>query len=529
MAVLSPTPKMQFLDAAGAPLVGGKVYTYAAGTTTPQATYTDNTGATPNTNPVILDSRGEADIWLGGATYKFILFNADNVEIWSVDYISAPTSSVSPVLSGNVVISSSSSGAALSITQSGTGLALRVVSPVDPDTTLFAVDSGGRVGIGTASPSAGLDILDQTAQISSPLGVARSKIYADASNSYYTAESTRNFVIKTNNAARLTLNDAAATSTVPVVLPSDPTTALQAATKQYVDSLPSVLAPPGVIAPYAAPSAPTGWLACDGAAVSRATYAALFAAIGTVWGAGDGATTFNLPDFRGQFLRGYDGRVPGLGGIDTTVVSGIVTSGSPLVTGLPDTTYLYAGMPVTGTGISAGTTISSKTSSTITLSANATSSSGVLTCGTTSGSPNITTASTSVIFIGQAVSGTGIPTGAYIVNIYNATTFTISANATATNASASLSFGNTLTMGRTFASAQDDSFQNHTHGVNDPTHTHTVPAGFFGGGSFGATSGSFATSSTSDAAATGISVNQSASGESENRPKNYAILYIIKT
>ena len=97
MTVLTPQPKTQFVSAAGVPLSGGKVYTYAAGTTTPQATYTDSTGATPNPNPVILDSRGEASIWLGSATYKFKLTDANNVEIWTVDYISAPTSGVSPI------------------------------------------------------------------------------------------------------------------------------------------------------------------------------------------------------------------------------------------------------------------------------------------------------------------------------------------------------------------------------------------------------------------------------------------------
>lgn len=50
----------------------------------------------------------------------------------------------------------------------------------------------------------------------------------------------------------------------------------------------------------------TGWLVADGAAVSRTTYAALFAAIGTTYGSGDGSTTFNLPDLRGEFLRGLD-------------------------------------------------------------------------------------------------------------------------------------------------------------------------------------------------------------------------------
>lgn len=62
----------------------------------------------------------------------------------------------------------------------------------------------------------------------------------------------------------------------------------------------------GMVITYAANTAPTGWLECDGSAVSRTTYAALFAALGTAWGVGDGSTTFNLPDLRGEFVRGWD-------------------------------------------------------------------------------------------------------------------------------------------------------------------------------------------------------------------------------
>jgi hypothetical protein len=148
---------MQFESAAGVPLSGGRVYTYTAGTTTPQATFTDASGATPNPNPIILNSRGEASIWLGSGTYKFKLTDANDVEIWTVDYISAPTSGASPVLSGNVVIDSDTPGPALKITQLGTGPALRVQDSVDPDVTPFIVDSAGQVGIGTATPSAQLE------------------------------------------------------------------------------------------------------------------------------------------------------------------------------------------------------------------------------------------------------------------------------------------------------------------------------------------------------------------------------------
>jgi hypothetical protein len=90
---ISPQPKLQFLDNNGVPLSGGKVYTYAAGTTTPLTTYTDYTGSTANSNPVILNSRGECDIWLGTSSYKFKLANSTDVEVWTVDNISVLTSS----------------------------------------------------------------------------------------------------------------------------------------------------------------------------------------------------------------------------------------------------------------------------------------------------------------------------------------------------------------------------------------------------------------------------------------------------
>lgn len=89
-ASLSPVPKLQFFTAGGVPLVGGKLYSYAAGTTTPLATYTSSSGATPNTNPVILNSRGEAEVWLGLSSYKLKLTDANDVEIWTVDNITEP-------------------------------------------------------------------------------------------------------------------------------------------------------------------------------------------------------------------------------------------------------------------------------------------------------------------------------------------------------------------------------------------------------------------------------------------------------
>lgn len=81
------------------------------------------------------------------------------------------------------------------------------------------------------------------------------------------------------------------------------------------------LAATGVVLPFAGATAPAGWLLCAGQLVSRATYAALFAAIGTAYGAGDGSTTFGLPDLRGRVPAGKDN----MGG---TAANRLTTAGS---------------------------------------------------------------------------------------------------------------------------------------------------------------------------------------------------------
>ena len=87
MASPFPNVKVQFTDSNGVPLIGGKVYTYAAGTSTPKATYTTVDGGVANTNPVILDARGEADIWLGSGGYKVSLYTSADVLVWTRDDI----------------------------------------------------------------------------------------------------------------------------------------------------------------------------------------------------------------------------------------------------------------------------------------------------------------------------------------------------------------------------------------------------------------------------------------------------------
>ena len=99
IATLSPSPKMQFFTAAGVPLVGGKLYTYASGTSLPLATYTDSTALTVNANPVILDSRGEANVWFGPSRYTLVLRDSVDNLIWTVAGVNS-----SPSAQTNVII-----------------------------------------------------------------------------------------------------------------------------------------------------------------------------------------------------------------------------------------------------------------------------------------------------------------------------------------------------------------------------------------------------------------------------------------
>jgi len=207
MAVLTPPPKMQFFDINGDPLVGGKVYTYEAGTTTPLTTYTDNTGASANPNPVILNARGEASIWLGAGIYKFRLTDADDVELWTVDYIAAPISGVSPALSGNVTIDTNSSLPALKITQTGFGVALRVQDEADPDSTPTVIDNAGQLGIGTASPSQKVDISGGNLAFTSTAGTLYATVTPGASLTDVAANGARALTFSTNGSERIRITD----------------------------------------------------------------------------------------------------------------------------------------------------------------------------------------------------------------------------------------------------------------------------------------------------------------------------------
>ena len=125
--------------------------------------------------------------------------------------------------------------------------------------------------------------------------------------------------------------------------------------------------PPGAIMAFGGSAAPAGWLLCDGSAVSRTTFAALFAAISTAYGSGDGSTTFNLPDLRGRAAVGKDD----LGGSAANrlqVSTTVNTTGSSTSATVASAANLAIGMFVVSANVPAGTTITAISGTTLTLS-----------------------------------------------------------------------------------------------------------------------------------------------------------------
>jgi phage-related tail fiber protein len=115
--------------------------------------------------------------------------------------------------------------------------------------------------------------------------------------------------------------------------------------------------PVGAVIHVAMTSAPSGYLKANGAAVSRTTYADLFAAIGTTFGSGDGSTTFNLPDLRGEFVRGWDdSRGVDSGRLMGTSQKGTLTVSDPNYSSFNVTSLIGRSNYTGGTGSPAGTT-----------------------------------------------------------------------------------------------------------------------------------------------------------------------------
>jgi hypothetical protein len=166
----------QFFDANGVPLSGGRLYTYAAGTTTPQTTYTSSTGATPNQNPIELDSAGRVsgttEVWLDiTVAYKFILKTTDDVQLWSADDISgmAGIGNPLPVPSGGTGRATATAYAVICGGTTATG-ALQSIASVGTTGQVLTSNGVGALPTMQASFIAGMIILWSGSVLSIPTG-----------------------------------------------------------------------------------------------------------------------------------------------------------------------------------------------------------------------------------------------------------------------------------------------------------------------------------------------------------------------
>lgn len=186
-----------------------------------------------------------------------------------------------------------------------------MTSPVFTTATM----SGGSinsttVGATTASTGAFTDLTADTFTLNSvAIGstdftkLADITVTATEINSLDGASSTETMQSQMDDKAPLDSPALTGTPTAPTPTAGDSSTNI--ATTAFVGTQVASSTPAGAVLSFAMNTAPTGWLECDGAALDRTTYGTLFTAIGTTFGEGDGSTTFNIPDLRGVFVRGW--------------------------------------------------------------------------------------------------------------------------------------------------------------------------------------------------------------------------------
>jgi len=176
--------------------------------------------------------------------------------------------------------------------------------------TNFNVQSDGKVGIGTASPTSNLTIQDNTnakLELKTQSKIATLDVtntnttltFATGDNFLIKQDSTEYFKIENNGNIGIRNNNPAHAL--------DVTGDLNITGDYKVNGTNLTTVPTGTVSAFAGSTAPTGYALCDGSAVNRTTQAALFAVIGTTYGVGDGSTTFNLPDLRGRVVAGLGG------------------------------------------------------------------------------------------------------------------------------------------------------------------------------------------------------------------------------
>lgn len=252
MATILPPGETTFFDANGNPLASGTVAFYIPNTSTPKNTYQDAGASILNTNPVVLDAGGRAIIY-GTGQYRQVVKDASGNTIW--DQLTQDISTVVSLWCGSAT---------------GTGNAI-ILSPSPVVTTLIIGQTyAGMITSNNSGPT--------TLQISA---IAAKNVNVNSSSGLGPLQGGE---LVSGNVGLFLWNGTVFILQNPILI--------------------TIL--PGTIINWSANTPPNGYFECNGAAVSRTTYSVLFSVTGTTFGIGDGTTTFNLPDMRGYFARGWD-------------------------------------------------------------------------------------------------------------------------------------------------------------------------------------------------------------------------------
>lgn len=260
MAEFLGNPKVQyFATGTNVPLEGGKLYTYVPGVgTVNKATYPTiadaDASTNANTNPVILDARGEATVVLTGPT-KLVLKDSSDSTIWTEDHVGTEVSRAFLDENGNeyIKLETVGIGAVNELTFSN--------AFTDNRPTIQASGSDTNIGIAIATKGSGTLAITGNTTVGGTFGVTGAT------------------TLSSTLAVTGDITSAGITVRVPI----------------------------GTVSAYLGASAPTNYLELNGQAVSRTTYATLFALISTAYGVGDGVTTFNIPNMERRTIVGAGG------------------------------------------------------------------------------------------------------------------------------------------------------------------------------------------------------------------------------
>jgi len=288
-------PGWRLTDANDDPVSGGTIEFYTAGTTTPKTVYSDNAltvsiGTTVTTDASGYPSSGgnKIIVYTGTADYKVILKKADGTVLATHDNVKG------------------------AVTAGGSGSGIWNVPVEAKATTTYTVVSGDFGGAKEFDTAGGNSAVVLPTALSAGVGATFTMIRKTSNSNTATLIASGSDTVAGAGSVTLTSDGDSVTVTsdgasswkqISFVRRS---LAAGAITSDLLESrIVAGLAVVGDIKVVPYSTVPTGWLECDGSAISRTTYADLFAKIGVTHGSGDGATTFNIPDYRGRFIRGW--------------------------------------------------------------------------------------------------------------------------------------------------------------------------------------------------------------------------------